>query len=156
MGRKLVRGKVMQIRKMTPADVSQVAELEKLCFSDPWSENSVRSELDNPLSLWLVAVEGERVTGYVGSQTVCNETDMMNVAVHPDYRRQGIAESLVLSLVAALKAMDSHCLTLEVRASNESAKALYEKLGFIRVGLRPRYYRNPREDALILRKEWEI
>ena len=81
---------------------------------------------------------------------------MMNIAVHPDYRRQGIAEKLVLSLVDALKAKGNYCLTLEVRASNEPAKALYEKLGFTQVGLRPRYYRNLREDACILRKEWEV
>ena len=141
---------------MEQSHVAQVAELEKLCFSDPWSENSVASELNNPLSLWLVALEEERVAGYVGSQSVMGESDMMNVAVHPDHRRQGIAEKLVLSLVEELKAAQNHSLTLEVRASNAPAIALYEKLGFRQVGLRPKYYRNPREDALILRKEWEI
>ena len=146
----------MMITNMTADHVSQVAELEKLCFSDPWSENSVASELSNKLSYWLVALEGERVAGYVGSQTVMGETDMMNIAVHPDFRRRGIAEELVNALVDGLKTMDSHCLTLEVRASNAPAIALYEKLGFQQIGLRKNYYRNPREDALILRKEWEI
>ena len=80
----------------------------------------------------------------------------MNVAVHPDYRRRGIGEKLCLALVEALKEKGNHCLTLEVRASNEPAKALYEKIGFQQVGLRKNYYRNPREDACILRKEWEI
>ena len=94
------------------------------------------------------------VAGYVGSQTVIDESDMMNVAVHPDYRRKGIAEKLVMELVEALKKRDSRCLTLEVRASNEPARALYEKQGFVQVGLRKNYYRNPREDALILRKEF--
>ena len=141
---------------MTADHVSQVAELEKLCFSDPWSENSVASELKNELSLWLVALDGTTVAGYVGSQSVLGESDMMNVAVHPDYRRQGIAEKLVTELVAALKEKGNHCLSLEVRASNEPAKKLYEKLGFSQVGRRPNYYRNPKEDALILRKEWEI
>ena len=146
----------MMIRNMTAADVYQVAQLEKICFADPWSERSVSSELDNPLSLWLVAVEGERLVGYVGSQTVMGETDMMNIAVDPGSRRRGIAEKLIDALIAELKAIESHCLTLEVRASNEPARALYEKLGFQQVGLRKNYYRNPREDACILRKEWQI
>ena len=141
---------------MTADHVSQVAELEKICFSDPWSEKSVASELTNPLSLWLVAVEGERVAGYLGSQSVMGESDMMNVAVHPDFRRQGVAELLVKELVAALAEKGNYCLTLEVRASNTPAISLYEKLGFSRIGLRKNYYRNPKEDALILRKEWEI
>lgn len=146
----------MTIVKLNESHVSQVAELEKICFSNPWSESSVASELKNSLSLWLVAEEEGRVAGYIGSQTVCNETDMMNVAVHPGFRRRGIGEALVNALVEDLKAMESHCLTLEVRASNAPAIALYEKLGFSEIGRRKNYYRNPREDALILRKEWEI
>ena len=145
----------MIIRNMTAADVHQVAQLEKVCFPDPWSERSVSSELTNPLSLWLVALEDDKLAGYVGSQTVMGETDMMNIAVDPEFRRRGIAEKLVDALVAELKARGSHCLTLEVRASNDAAKALYGKLGFSQVGLRKNYYRNPKEDALILRKEWE-
>ena len=146
----------MTIVKMTRDHVKAVAELEKICFRDPWSENSVASELDNSLALWLVAeVDGE-VAGYIGSQTVMGETDMMNVAVHPEYRRQGVAERLVISLIEHLRLRSSHCLTLEVRASNEPAKNLYAKIGFVEIGCRKNYYRNPKEDALILRKEWEI
>ena len=146
----------MMIVKMNEGHVSAVAELEKICFSDPWSEKSIASELTNPLSLWLVAVEDDRVAGYVGSQSVMGESDMMNVAVQPDFRRQGVAEKLVLELVAALAKKDNHCLTLEVRASNAPAFSLYEKLGFAQIGLRKNYYRNPKEDALILRKEWDV
>ena len=147
----------MEIVKMTADHIAQVAAIEKECFGrEGWSERSVAGELTNDLAFWLVAVEGERVAGYVGSQTVCGETDMMNVAVTAEFRRQGIAEKLVLALVDELKAMGSRCLTLEVRASNTPAQALYEKLGFAQVGRRPKYYQNPREDALILRKEWEI
>lgn len=145
----------MMIERMSECHVRQIAELEKRCFSGPWSEKSVASELNNKLSLWLVAVENDTVVGYIGSQTCCDESDMMNVAVHPDHRRKGIAEALVTALVDALQAAGSHCLTLEVRASNEPAKALYEKMGFTQVGIRPNYYRNPKENALILRKEWE-
>ena len=146
----------MIIEIMNSSHVAQIAQLEKICFSDPWSEKSVASELDNKLAFWLVAAEGDTVAGYIGSQTVIDETDMMNVAVHPDFRRQGIAEALVNTLVENLKKMGSRCLTLEVRASNEPAIALYGKLGFAEIGRRKNYYRNPREDALILRKEWEI
>ena len=96
------------------------------------------------------------MAGYVGSQTVLDETDMMNVAVHPDFRRQGIARGLILALTEELKKRGSHCLTLEVRASNDPARALYESLGFALAGTRRNYYHNPKEDALILRKEWEI
>ena len=141
---------------MTEAHISSVANLEKICFSDPWSEKSVGEELHNELSLWLVAMEGDHLAGYVGSQTVLGETDMMNVAVDPAFRRQGLGEKLIHSLIVQLKAAGSHCLTLEVRASNTPAIALYQKLGFQEVGRRPKYYRKPREEALILRKEWEI
>ena len=146
----------MEIRKMTAREVPQVAELEKLCFAMPWSEKSVAGELDNPLALWLVAMEGDRLAGYVGSQTVMDETDMMNLAVAPQFRRQGVGETLVNALTASLKELGSRCLTLEVRDSNEAARALYGKLGFTEIGRRRGYYRDPREDALILRKEWEI
>lgn len=140
---------------MEESHVPQVAQLETLCFSDPWSEKSVASELTNPLSCWLVALEGDRVAGYVGSQTVLDETDMMNIAVHPDFRRRGIAQELVEALIRELSERGSHKLTLEVRVSNENAISLYKKLGFVQVGLRKNYYRNPKEDAMILGKEWE-
>ena len=146
----------MEYIKMTQAHVVQVAQLEKLCFSLPWSENSVTSELRNPLSLWIVAVEGETLAGYAGSQSVMGEADMMNLAVQPEYRRQGIGEKLVSVLITALAQQSVSSLTLEVRASNAPAISLYEKLGFVQVGRRPNYYRNPKEDALILRKEWQV
>lgn len=142
----------MRIERMTAERVCAVAELEQLCFADPWSEKSIASELENKLAFWLVAVEDDQVVGYIGSQTVMDESDMMNVAVHPHHRRKGIAEALVTALVSALKEKGSVSLTLEVRASNEPAKALYEKLGFAQAGRRPNYYRNPKEDAIILRK----
>lgn len=157
MGKELVRSKMIKIKKMTDAHVQQVAELEKLCFgSAAWSEKSIASELHNELALWLVAEDDDSVVGYVGSQTVFPETDMMNIAVTPERRREGIAEVLVDSLVTELKRIGSDSLTLEVRASNTPAISLYQKLGFHEAGLRKNYYRNPREDALILRKEWSV
>ena len=146
----------MIIENMNASHVAQIAELEKICFSDPWSEKSIASELHNELAFWLVAMEEDRVAGYIGSQTVMDETDMMNVAVHPDFRRMGFGEALVNELIEKLKSMGSRCLTLEVRASNAPAITLYGKLGFSEIGRRRNYYRNPREDALILRKEWEL
>ena len=146
----------MTIVKMQECHVQQIAELEKLCFHDPWSKNSIASELGNRLSLWFVAEVDGRVVGYVGSQTVLGETDMMNIATHPDYRKQGIARALINALISALVEQGSHSLMLEVRASNEPAKSLYGSMGFESVGIRKNYYRNPREDALILRKEWSL
>jgi len=140
------------ITDMTSAHVGQIAQLEKLCFSDPWSENSIATELECRLSCWLVAMEEDRLLGYVGSQTVIDESDMMNLAVHPDHRRKGIAQALVDALEVALRERGSEALTLEVRASNGPAISLYEKMGLQPVGRRPNYYRNPKEDALILRK----
>ena len=142
---------MMEIVKMDQSHVAPIAALEKLCFSDPWSENSIAYELTSRLSYWLVAVENGEVVGYIGSQSVLGESDMMNVAVHPDHRRKGIAEALVLALAKDLKERDNVCLTLEVRVSNAPAIALYEKLGFTQVGRRPNYYRKPKEDALILK-----
>ena len=147
---------MMKIVNMQGIHVPQVAALEALCFSEPWSENSVAGELNNPLSLWLVALYDDCVAGYVGSQSVMGESDMMNIAVSPDYRRQGVAEALINELVRRLKAKGNHCLTLEVRASNDAAIKLYEKLEFAQIGRRPNYYRSPKEDALILRKEWQL
>ena len=76
----------MEYILMNESHVEPIAQIEKLCFSDPWSVNSIGSELKNPLSLWVVAQENDRVAGYVGSQTVLGEADMMNLAVHPDFR----------------------------------------------------------------------
>ena len=146
----------LTIVPMTEAHVPAIAELEKVCFNDPWPDQSIRSELTNPLSLWLVAMADEEVVGYVGSQSVLGEADVMNVAVSPAHRRSGLASSLLSALIEKLGENEVHSLTLEVRVSNEPAVALYEKLGFVQVGRRPNYYRNPKEDALILRKEWNL
>ena len=145
----------MKYVKMEACHVAQIAALEKACFSDPWSEKSITSELTNPLSCWVVALDDQRVVGYVGAQSVLGWADMMNLAVDATYRRCGIAEELVAQLVDYLKTSDVTCLTLEVRVSNQPAIALYNKLGFAQVGRRPKYYHNPKEDALILRKEWD-
>ena len=144
---------MIEIIPMNESHVAAVAELEKQNFSEPWPEIAVRSELTNQLALWLVAMEDGVVAGYVGSQTVLQEADMMNIAVGEGFRRRGIARMLVEELIRRL---DAYQLTLEVRASNAPAIALYESLGFAQVGLRKNYYHKPKEDALILRKEWKL
>lgn len=142
--------------KLVPMDLSHVqavSHLEEICFHDPWSVNAISGEVSNPLSLWIVALDGERVVGYIGSQSVIDQADMMNIAVDPDYRRRGIAERLVGALESKLKERGIKSLFLEVRVSNEPARTLYEKIGFTKVGCRPGYYSKPKEDALIMRKE---
>lgn len=141
------------ITRMNLSHVAQIAQLETLCFSDPWSERSIASEAENELSLWLVYEQGGEVLGYVGSQSVPPESDMMNLAVAPQARKQGIAQALVQELMQVLHSRGMESLTLEVRVSNAPAIALYTKLGFEIIGRRPRYYVNPKEDAFIMRKE---
>jgi ribosomal-protein-alanine N-acetyltransferase len=138
---------------MNQTHVPQVAALEKLCFSTPWSERSIASELNNDLSLWLVEEREGVAIAYVGSQSVPPEADVMNIAVSPDYRGQGIGKALMLALMEGLAEKSIETLTLEVRRSNTPAIGLYKQLGFVEVGCRPNYYTNPREDALIMRKE---
>ena len=145
----------MNIVPMNEHHVPQIALLERECFADPWSQQSIASELHNPLSLWLVAQEGQTLLGYVGSQTCLDETDMMNIAVSPASRRQGVARALIEALVSALRERGSKQLTLEVRASNYPAIALYGSRGFRGVGRRKNYYEHPKEDAIIMTKEFE-
>ena len=146
----------MEYVLMDQSHVAAIAELEKICFNDPWSVNSISSELNNRLSLWIVAMDSGKLAGYVGSQSVLGWADMMNLAVDPDYRKQGIGRRLVEELICRLKEDEVTCLTLEVRASNDPAISLYKSMGFTEVGRRPGYYHNPKEDALILRKEWDV
>ena len=143
----------IKILPMADTHVSAIAELERVCFSDPWSENSIRAELNNPYSFWLVAEADGETVGYIGSQTAVDEADIMNVAVAPSHRRCGIGQMLIDELVNELKNKGIVALMLEVRASNDSAIALYEKNSFSCVGVRPNYYFHPREDARIMRKE---
>lgn len=138
---------------MQETHIAQIAALEKRCFSDPWSETSVRSELSNPLSFWLVAEEDGKLIGYVGSQSVAPEADVMNLAVAPEWRRKGIGRALMTALIAQLHNRGITALFLEVRVGNAPAQHLYRSLGFVEAGRRPKYYVNPTEDALILRKE---
>ena len=147
---------MISYEEMNAAHIPAVARLEKENFSLPWSENVLHSELSNPLALWLVAMDEGEVVGYVGAQIVPDEADMMNLAVDEKYRRMGIGKALVDQLVERLQERCVRSLTLEVRVSNLPAISLYESMGFLVVGRRPKYYQKPKEDALILRKEWQL
>lgn len=142
-----------EILPLTAAHISQAAEIERLCFSDPWSEKMLAEHLANPCSLTLAAVgDTGRLLGYVGLLAVVDEGYITNVAVRPDCRRQGVAAALLDALEAQGKERELAFLTLEVRQSNAPARALYEKLGYLQAGLRRNYYENPREDAIIMTK----
>ena len=128
-------------------DVPQIAEIEKLCFTDPWSEKSIEEELSNPLARYFVLREGEAVTGYVGTRVIDDVCEITNVAVRPDRRRQGFADMLLKALLGGLCGVKY--VNLEVRESNAPARALYEKHGFKVCGRRRNYYEKPREDAIL-------
>ncbi len=147
----------MTITIMTEAMLPQVLALEEQCFSVPWSAQSFLSELRNPACRWFAALEGERVLGYAGMQTVLDEGYIGNIAVDPLQRRKGIASALLDALLREAEALSLAFLTLEVREHNEPAIRLYERSGFVPVGRRKAYYSHPTEDALLmtyyLRKE---
>ena len=130
-------------------DLTALAQVEAACFSRPWSRESLAAEWEKPGSLLLVARLEGQVAGYAGLQTVLDEGSITNVAVLPEFRRRGAARALLEELLARGKAMDLAFLTLEVRASNAPAIALYTGLGFQEDGRRRGYYEAPREDALL-------
>ena len=136
---------------MHPDHLDSLADLESLAFSTPWSYDALAEELQNPLAVFLVAedVDAESAVGYLGMHHILDEGFIANLAVHPAYRRQGIARSLLREAQEYAEAHDLTRLTLEVRASNVPAIALYEGMGFTRDGIRPGFYDSPKEDAAI-------
>ena len=145
----------VRIVPMNGDHLDEVAELERICFSVPWSRNMLAEELDNLLSAFLVALDdNDRVVGYAGLQVVLDEGYITNVAVRPECRRQGVAAKLLQVFLDFAKANKLAFLTLEVRASNYDAIALYGSRGFRSVGRRKNYYEHPREDAIIMTLEF--
>ena len=138
------------IIEMASEHVSSLAQIEKQCFSTPWSENALAEEIENPNARFFVALCGEQVAGYIGAHNIVGEVYITNVAVAPDYRRQGVATQLIERLVEISRAEKAEFITLEVRENNTSAQALYEKQGFGVVGKRKAFYENPREDAILM------
>ncbi len=140
----------LTILPMQAEHISALAAIEKACFSAPWSETALREELQNPLAVFLTAVdENGTVCGYAGMHTVADEGFFANVAVSPACRRQGVADALVGALRDYGKEHNFYRLTLEVRVNNQAAIALYQKHGFVCDGVRPHFYAAPDEDAYI-------
>lgn len=145
----------VSIVPMTADHLDEVTALERVCFSDPWSRNMLAEELDNALSAFLVALDEEgRVAGYAGLQVILDEGNILNIAVRPDCRRKGVAGKLLRVFLDFAKGNHLSFLTLEVRASNYAAIALYGSRGFRGVGRRKNYYEHPREDALLMTREF--
>ncbi|MDR1135459.1 MAG: ribosomal protein S18-alanine N-acetyltransferase [Clostridiales Family XIII bacterium] len=146
----------IRIRPAKPGDASRMAELDKICFSQPWSKLAFTSELrENSAAKYFVCVRASRIIGYAGAWAVLDEGHITNVAVHPDFRRQGLAAMLLTELIAYMvKNTETLKFTLEVRISNSGAIELYEKFGFERCGLRKKYYSDTMEDAVIMWRSW--
>ena len=142
----------MTVRQAAAADARALAQIERACFAQPWSEQALADTLGQTGSLFLLAEEGDKVVGYAGCQCVLDEGYITNVAVLPRARRQGIARQLLQTLLQQGKGRLSF-ITLEVRQSNRAAIALYQQLGFCQVGVRKGYYTDPVEDAQLWTKE---
>lgn len=138
----------MTVVPMAERHLAALAEIEKACFHAPWSENMLREELGK--GIFLVAERDGQAVGYAGCQTVLDEGYITNVAVSPGARRQGVGRVLIAALAAQARAQGLAFVTLEVRASNAPAIALYEGAGFVRAGVRKNFYTAPAEDAVLM------
>ena len=140
----------------TQTQLEQLEKIEQQCFSCPWTLDQLRSQLSDDRHVFLAAVDaGGTVLGYVGMMFVLDEGYISNVAVAPDFRRQGVADALISALMTRAEELNLAFVTLEVRAGNEPAKALYAKHGFVPVGRRKNYYDLPKEDAILMTRFWK-
>ncbi|MGN0026397.1 MAG: ribosomal protein S18-alanine N-acetyltransferase [Clostridium sp.] len=139
---------------MTNKDVNGVFNISNACFSMPWSIESIEGEINNPLAKYIVARDEDSnlVVGFVGIWIVVGEGSITNIAVHTDYRKQGIGAKLLESLINLCTHLDCSLINLEVRASNYPAQNLYKKYGFVVDGLRKGYYEDNKEDAILMTK----
>lgn len=143
------------VRELRREDCKTLAALEAQTFSDPWSEQAFAEELDCGYSITLVAVRGEPVEGYLNAHHVFENVHINTFCVRPESRRTGVGRLLLQELVRRAKQLGGEEITLEVRTGNRAACALYASFGFRPVGVRKRFYHNPEEDALIMKKELE-
>ncbi len=142
------------IRHMTLEDVPTVHEIDMLSFSLPWPERSFRFELtENPVTRGWVAESGGRIAAMLVLWLIVDEAHIATIATHPDFRRQGIGERLMIAALLSARAEGAARAFLEVRAGNAGALALYEKYGFVVAGVRLRYYKDNNEDAILMNLE---
>jgi ribosomal-protein-alanine N-acetyltransferase len=142
------------IRNMESEDIDNILELENMSFSTPWSKESFIKEIEeNKLARYIVAKSNDKIIGYGGMWLILDEAHITNIAVHPEYRGEGIGNKLLNGLVDISKETMIKRMTLEVRKSNDPAINLYKNNDFIEVGIRPGYYSDTNEDAIIMWKE---
>ena len=137
---------------VTEEDIPQIAELERICFSDPWSEDVLRESAENPLYRFVAVKDGTKILGYAGMFLTIPEAQIANIAVSPEARRRGIGRFLIRGLVREAAEAGAEVMFLEVREHNTGAIALYEQEGFVLVGMRKNYYDNPQENGFIYRR----
>lgn len=140
-----------QIRPGTTADTPRLAALERQCFTDPWSAQGLREMLESPHVLTLIAELDGVIVGYAMARAAADTGEILNLAVDPEQRRAGLGTALIDAILAGLVARNVAEVYLEVRESNQAARALYLGRGFAVAGMRRAYYRYPTEDALVLR-----
>lgn len=142
--------RAFHITRLEDCHLSQAAELEQLCFTQPWSESSL-AILTQQNGVGIAALtDGGKLVGYCGMLTVLDEGQITNVAVHPEFRRMGIGTALLNRLLEEANALGVTQISLEVRESNSAAKALYLRHGFTVAGVRKRFYSHPTEDGLVM------
>lgn len=141
----------MLIREMTLQDVPAVAEIEKACFSLPWSEQSLVDSVVREDTMFLVCEDAQEIVGYIGMYLSFDEGDITNVAVSPAHRKKGYGEAIVSKAVELAKEKQLEMILLEVRVSNVPAISLYKKMGFEEIGIRKNFYEHPVEDAIIMK-----
>ena len=137
---------------MTPQHLDGALKIENECFSHPWTRENLENELNNPTSVFYAALENDEVTGYIGMSTVIDEGYIFNVAVTESQRKKGTGSALISEIVTYCKKNNFAFVTLEVRQSNQKAISLYSHFGFIKVGERKSYYRDPEENAILMTK----
>ncbi len=138
------------LRPMTYEDLPRIAALEREVFAVPWSEEALLAELENPRSRYVVLECADAIVAYAGCWVIFEEAHVNNVAVAPSQRGRGFGEQIMRYLAKVVFAEGARSMTLEVRASNMTAKSLYKKLGFVLCGVRRKYYSDNREDAEIM------
>ncbi len=145
------------LRRMEEGDLSAVLAIERLSYPNPWSEMTFRGEIHNkPVSFPYVIVhkDREKVIGYIIFWIIKERAQINNIALHPDFRRMGVAEAVLRQILDYMRKAGVEMVTLEVRPSNTAARSLYRKLGFELLWIREGYYHDPPEDALILGKSF--